>query len=280
MKSKRLIRDLGIDFLKNKTKKEIENIIYLGDGVYFLGEINGTNFITYQDLLEKLWGKRRFTNDMFVDLKEDEITGGNWLYFADSKYRNGEKTRFFLIAKKPILKCVPWNFFRESSCVYGLDILGPLNHSASVNSLDILGPLSHSISIEEKEYIARLPQGINNFSLTNNKHKINFLEDVEKQKNASEWDRTIVALVKSYLLQYDWLKDLNSEAIKDPSEVVLGAGDGQWTLCQEFVEDANTVCLRGSGLLKTIKGAANFSRISKSSNEYIAGYRPVLELKI
>lgn len=261
MKKERLIQDLGINFLRDKTKKEIDNIVYLGDGVYFLREVNGTDFITYKDFLDKLWEKDTFTSDMFVKLKEDEATGGNWLYFADSKYKNGGKTRFFSIAKKPILKCVPWSFFRDSSCVYGLDIFDPL---------------SCSIFTEKEEYIVRLPQGINNFSLVhNNKYKVNFLEEAEKQREPSEWDRTIVALVNNPLLQYDWLKDLNSGVVFDPSVVVIGGG---WTLCQELAEDANSVCLRGSGLLKSVKGAANFSKIGKSANEYIVGYRPVLEL--
>ena len=263
MKKESLVKDLGINFLKDKTKKEIDNIVYLGDGVYFLGEVNGTDFITYKDFLDRLWEKDTFTSDMFVELKEDEATGGNWLYFADSKYKNGGKTRFFSIAKKPILKCVPWRFFRDSFCVYGLDSLELLRCSVIAN---------------EEEYIVRLPQGINNFSFFNNKQRINFLKEAEKQREPSEWDRTIVTLVNNPSLQYDWLKDLNSGAIFDSSVIVLGGGDGQWTLCQELVENANSVCLRGSGLLKSVKGAANFSKIWKSENEYIAGYRPVLEL--
>ena len=260
---KELVKDLGFEFLRNKTKREIENIVYLGDGVYFLGEVNGTNFITYDELLEWIWPEGEdFANDSYISLRKDKKTKGNWLYFADSKYKNRGRTRFFYIAKKPILKLIPWNILDNNCCVYGVDSKGAHVSTTIIN---------------DKEYIIRLPYGVGNFSLDNKVNDVNFLEDAKRKSENSEWNRTIVALVNSRKLNYSWLKHLNSNIMKDPTDMAHDGGDGQWTLCQEFIDDTNMVCVRGSGLADSKDGVAHFMAVERWAKEFFLGYRPVLE---
>lgn len=260
---KELVKDLGFDFLKNKTKREIEKITYLGDGVYFLGEVNGTDFITYDEFLEWLCLEDDYlAGDSYISLGNDKKTKGNWLYFADSKYRDKGQTRFFYIAKKPILRNVSWDFLNEKNCVYGTDI-----KEAHVTA----------IAVNDEEYMIRLPYGIGNFSTENSVDKINFLEDIKEKKIKSEWDRTIVALIDNPNLKYSWLKDLNLKATKNLLDTKKGIPAGQWNLCQELVDDFDVICVRGSGFPNLKNGAEAFSSTEKLEHEYFLGYRPVIE---
>lgn len=110
-----------------KTYKPIKIDIYVDPGNRFLGEVKGTDFITYKELLDQIGSDSVGTPlDLGNDAKDNngEKTGGNWLKIYDARE---EKTLY--IAKKPITNNVSWGMLFNAGVVYGTDTLTQgLNH--------------------------------------------------------------------------------------------------------------------------------------------------------
>lgn len=192
------------------------------DQVCFEGEIEGNNFIKYDELIatinsevnpkEKTYKAGDSTKIGKVLSKgNDEDTGGNWLKIYDA--REG-KTLY--IAKKPLTRAVTWNELYKAGVVYGPDVLdiveekGKLVGKRNINKLgEIQGEYEDEIkgleykgkilNINGKNYIVRLLKAYN---IDKNRGDPNTLGNTEytniKNLRGSEWNRYILPLVKDY----------------------------------------------------------------------------------
>lgn len=140
------------------------------DGACFEGEVAGTDFITYKELLENIEGKSLETlpkdtttnkpktkvGDV-LDLGNDEATGGNWLKIED--YKNNS---ILYIAKKPITNKVSWNMLFNAGVVYGLDQIDVKADGTLVVGSNYTGKYGYKpkeIIVNGKKYIIRLLKG-------------------------------------------------------------------------------------------------------------------------
>lgn len=197
------------------------------DGACFEGEVAGTDFITYKELLEDIEGKSLETlpkdtttnkpktkvGDV-LDLGNDEATGGNWLKIHD--YKEG-KTLY--ISKKPLTNYVSWQDLYKAGVVFGLDQVDkdtmklkiqPQIPEYKKNSSDKTGKnlsdyKATKIEINGKPYIVRLLKGINT-EYTNTPSAI--------VTQGSEWNRYILPLVKDYRYGKESSNDIE-QALKD-----------------------------------------------------------------
>lgn len=198
------------------------------DGACFEGEVNGEDFIKYNELLAKIDGKSETEAENYkkdyetvkvgnvLDLGNDSKTGGNWLKIFDA--REG-KTLY--IAKKPLTNKVSWQDLYKAGVVYGpdqvLDESGKLKTNIDFNiveykrnSLEKTGnqllPYNPKIvTINGKTYLIRLLKGTtrpypNNTGITD--------EDYTKREDLtkSEWTRYMLPLTKYYRYGF-WASD-------------------------------------------------------------------------
>lgn len=178
------------------------------DGACFEGEVAGTDFITYKELLEDIEGKSLETlpkdtttnkpktkvGDV-LDLGNDEATGGNWLKIQD--YKNNAT---LYIAKKPITNKVSWNALFNAGVVYGLDQIDVKDDGSLVAGSKYTGSYGYNpkgITVNGKKYIVRLLKGR---TLTINDGNVNkgfggnsfYHRDVFPY---TEWTRYIIPLI-------------------------------------------------------------------------------------
>lgn len=140
------------------------------DGACFEGEVAGTDFITYKELLENIEGKpleklsknpetnkpKTKVGDV-LDLGNDESTGGNWLKIED--YKNNST---LYIAKKPITNKVSWDMLFNAGVVYGLDQITVKDDGTLVAGSKYTGRYGYKpkeIIVNGKKYIVRLLKG-------------------------------------------------------------------------------------------------------------------------
>jgi hypothetical protein len=172
----------------------------------FEGEINGTDFITYNELIATIEGE---TNPKEKEYKagnstkignvlskgNDEATKGNWLKIYDA--REG-KTLY--IAKKPLTNHVSWNDLCKAGVVFGLDqvhVDGTLQPHFKTPSNCGGTYKPKIITKNNKTYIVRLlkttKENRPNENLTTNWNTFK-----TKTIMGSEWNRYILPLVKDY----------------------------------------------------------------------------------
>ena len=289
----RLLKRYSLKEISNMSKA---NILYLSNsynGITFLGEKEGTSFITYKDLISEIGGYLR-QEIRPVDIK----TGGNWLEFLDTKYQLSGKARRFFVAKNPVTYDVSYGDLLEAGCVYGLDSVfknGKVRNTSNI-------PINYKpkfIKIGKQTYIVRLLKGKTNFDLDEDKSLI--LDDYSCQN--SEWNRVMLPITKAYrygektynreiyiewgisegdgedfetrdydveLAKYNWLSDLN----------VFDEGKGRYlgicNWCEEVVASEYGRAIRGTD--DKDYGAVYSSYAHKFYNSVDVGFRPVLEL--
>lgn len=178
------------------------------DGACFEGEVAGTDFITYKELLEDIEGKSldtlpkdKNTNKPktkvgdVLDLGNGKETGGNWLKIQD--YKEG---KILYIAKKPITNKVSWNMLFDAGVVYGLDQIDVKDDGSLVVGSKYTGTpgyIPKAITVNGKKYIVRLLKGR---TLTVNGGDVNkrlggntyYHKDVFPY---TEWTRYIIPLI-------------------------------------------------------------------------------------
>lgn len=200
------------------------------DGMEFVGEVEGINLITYDNLItnelkitegkapiidkdghEEIYNK--WVDEMGSDGKADGKNesndkkadkGGIWLKFIDHKYTREGKPRTFYVMKKPIRKGVSWNTLHTAGAVYGWDVIDPDTGLPKSNPEKYKNIGSYGtnkdyqakiITINRKKYIVRLLQGKTNYGgdVTNTKNW-----SFNSQNANSEWNRTILPITKYY----------------------------------------------------------------------------------
>lgn len=207
----------------------------------FEGEISGTDFITYKQLIHEITGKTlneikdsKDTGGIGIKLPEgidslkntladDRPTGGNWLKIYDA--REG-KTLY--IAKKPLTSTVSWNSLYKAGVVYGPDVLNIVEENGKLvgkRNTDKLGKIIGSnegeiknleyrgkiIEINGKNYIVRLLKAYNEDKNGGDPNTVGNTgyQNIINLKH-SEWNRYILPLVKDYRYGDDsknWLEE-------------------------------------------------------------------------
>lgn len=207
----------------------------------FEGEISGTDFITYKQLIHEITGKTlneikdsKDTGGIGIKLPEgidslkntladDRPTGGNWLKIYDA--REG-KTLY--IAKKPLTSTVSWNSLYKAGVVYGPDVLNIVEENGKLvgkRNTDKLGKIIGSnegeiknleyrgkiIEINGKNYIVRLLKAYNEDKNGGDPNTVGNTgyQNIINLKH-SEWNRYILPLVKDYRYSDDsknWLEE-------------------------------------------------------------------------
>lgn len=237
---------------------------YLGcyDEACFEGEVAGTEFITYRELLEKIEGKsyekfdkniRTVKNkdgkDVQVEVKKTKVgeelylgndteTGGNWLKIIDYK---GEKPKTLYISKKPITNYVSWNKIKDAGAMYGLDQMTEESIKTYYETKKLIPkngrnytPTIITNPKTNKAYIVRLLKTSTQSNPdTPIEAKFSEYQKSEKLKN-SEWSRYMLPLIKEYRYTGNTIKSVPEELtkIKDKNETVLNSG--QLSDSQEF----------------------------------------------
>lgn len=233
------------------TYKPIKLDIYVDPGNRFLGEVKGTDFITYDELLTEI-GKQGSVG-ITLDLGNDSTTGGNWLKIYDARLE-----KILYIAKKPITNYVSWE---------------TLNGLGLVNGKIVT---IHASEQKSKTYKVRLINGVLNGN---------------SESKGSEWNRFILPLVKYNRYGYGsttQLEDALKEKFNDDYKIQITKynwfGDltvedsnkgeyGQFTWTQ--MKYASFFNLRGSD--RSYFGAASRSRSVTTVIGGFHGFRPVLE---
>ena len=278
------------------------------DGMYFDGEVKGTDFITYKDLKTQVEASGKTVGDT-LELGNDQADGGNWLKFIDTKYTNKGKSRTFYVAKKPITNNVSWRQLFNAGVVYGLDAIDKSGKVLPGVTGVKAGYEPKIIKINGKEYVVRLLQGRTNFNVDKDKSKV-----YDKYVGiSSEWNRTILPITQGYrygsssindsnyknsllangvgndyskrkykiqLANYNWFGDLTLGAVDDYKyNGVFQSGvspQGQLNWCQEFSNSTSYLSCRGD--YNTSNGAVYSDNVSIYDSDYDLGFRPVLEL--
>lgn len=196
------------------TYKPIKLDIYVDPGNRFLGEVKGTDFIKYDELIatidgeenpkEKIYKVGDSTNKIGKVLSKgnDSDTGGNWLKIYDAKVG---KTLY--IAKKPLTHAVSWNMLFDAGVVYGLDQIDINNIQADgviKQEAPYIGKAGYKpkiIKIDGKSYIVRLLRST--FQIDPENTEITYDEPYQKEDlTKSEWNRFILPLTKYYRYGY------------------------------------------------------------------------------
>lgn len=289
----RLLSEYSLEEILKMTREDMTKICNSYDGITFLGEVNGTDFITYENLISEIGGN---IGDPIEPV--DAKTGGNWLEFTDSKYTLNGKTRHFFVAKNPVTCNVSYLDLFMARCIYGLDAVfknGKVRKSANISSKY----RAKFIEADGKKYIVRLLKGKRNFSPNGPK------DTVYKNWSCrdSEWNRVMLPIIKAYrfgvksyddsvymqgelsngegldfgkrnynieLANYNWFSDLNVYSEKDG--VYLGIEN--W--CEEMMNSQLDKTLRGVGDKEIGAVSSGYGRhILRRKN---VGFRPVLEL--
>lgn len=301
----KLFKKYPLEEIKKMSRRDVFLLNSAYDEMAFLGEIKGTNFITYEKLIADIIQERYCYTGIPLELGKDTKTGGNWLKFMDFKYRRNGKPRTFYISKKPVTNDLSKSDIFNMGCLYGLDILkdnGDIDPRSKV--ADYYKP--KFFEINNQRFIARLLHGAGNFGECINKQdKLDY-----GKINTSEWYRTILPVTRAYrfgvttfnldehqnldlsqgrgesmkkrvynieLAQYDWFKDLNlgPERIRDGRTV----SKGQYNWVQEnlmYSPKGSAALVFGSGILE--EGATSISGAPDILKESRFGFRPVLEL--
>lgn len=302
--------DLNSNWLKEdktgtKTFGEFRPIIQVGncyDEACFDGEVEGTDFITYDKLITKIKENKNDPQTPFnigtptqLSGKEKD-SGGNWLKIYDAR-----ENKTLYISKKPITYNLSWNSIYNAGAVYGLDMLNKdgtpkksnlgFEQGIGVYEGNNTPPSEYKgkiLTINGKNYIVRLLKGFNTSVNNGNPNIPSNGYQGEGITNHSEWNRYILPLVKAesgqrwgsstksktfleeelqdntiQLAEYKWFGDLTS-----------GNGERNWT--QEFAENN-----RQYRAYRGYNNANNGAALSYSSNsnytDYNRGFRPVLE---
>ena len=276
------------------------------DGMYFNGEIKGTDFITYEKLKTQIEADGKKVGAV-LELGNDTADGGNWLKFTDTKYKDANgKPRVFYVAKKPITNAVSWDDLFNAGVIYGPDKInsdGAVRDTATEIKSGYQGKI---VTIKGKKYMVRLIRGVSNNG-SSVKYKSGTTDYEYSDAPNSEWNRSIVAVTKQYrgeeksmeqalkdgnsnywyvnndykvqLHDYNWFGDLTLGASANyqyNEKPMSSVGDkGQWSRCQEYISNSFSF-MRGSSIPSN--GAAfSFRRDSGYRTEGY-GWRPVLEL--
>ena len=273
--------------------------IYVDLGVRFLGETDGADLISYQDLRKTL---REGGKDIGWDLKFNENDGqnGKWLKIYDIR-----TNKVIYIAKKPLTYKTSWNKLCVAGVVFGLDQVSvdgtPQSHfKTPENCGETYKP--KIIKRNNRTYIVRLLK-----TTKENKPNENLENDLDIFKTkiimGSEWNRYILPLVKDYrygirtkeqleeslkkggsigylgnknfdiqLADYNWFGDLTLGTIE---ETDIHGYNGQITWVQEFADESKRA-LRGGNDINW--GASTyFSSYPATHTSISYGFRPVLE---
>lgn len=192
-----------VEIKPNSLNKKIP--IYVDFGVRFLGEVKGTDFITYEGLITEL-RKRGRMGDL-LDLGNDTLTGGNWLKIYDVW-----KEKPLYIAKKPLTNNVSWDELCSAGVVFGLD---------QVNADGTLKPHFHTtsrcgttykpkiVTINNKQYIVRLLKTTIKDNPNDTRGARNWY--TKQYISKSEWNRYIIPLVKNYRVGERSMGDLEED---------------------------------------------------------------------
>ena len=289
----RLLNEYSLEEISKMTKKEMARICNSYDGITFLGEVNGTDFITYENLASEI-GENIGEPIEPADIK----TGGNWLEFTDRKYTLNCKTRHFLLAKNPVTCNVSYLDLFEAGCVYGLDSVfknGKVRKLANISNKY----KAKFIEINGKKYIVRLLKGKTSFNPSSKKNIV--LDDWFCR--GSEWNRVMLPVIKAYrygknsynegvylewqlsngngedfatrnydieFAKYNWFSDLN--VYSEEEDVYLGIKN--W--CEETANSALNRAIRG--IEDKSIGAVSSGYGGHILRAKDVGFRPVLEL--
>lgn len=206
------------------------------DGACFEGEVAGTDFITYKELIHEITGKPLNeikdgkdtggignklpigNNEIPYKQADDRPTGGNWLKIYDAK-----KDKTLYIAKKPLTNEVTWEDLFKKGVVYGLDVLdktgtpieGKLSEIKSQYEagLTIKNYKGKIVEIKGKKYLVRLLKAYNDSKNNGDPNNvIKFWYQGTDVLKGSEWNRYIIPLVKEY--RYD-AKHMLEEELKE-----------------------------------------------------------------
>lgn len=305
MDLRNLIKNYSLEEIRKMTKKEALLINFSYDGMCFLGEVNGTDFITYEKLLKSLKSNNFYELGILSGLGNDEETGGNWLKFMDTKYKRNGKNRFFYVSKKPVSFCLSKVDIFNAGCLYGLDTLkdnGDIDPRSKV--AEYYRP--RFLEIDKERFIVRLLNGAGNFGTCINKQeKIEF-----NNINSSEWYRTILPITRAYrfgsttfnmeehenldlrqgkgesmkkrvydieLAKYDWFKDLNLGPEKSKNSLLNAQGQYNWVQENLIYSHKNSAALTFGGG-KLTEGACSMNGAPDILKNPFYGFRPVLEL--
>ena len=300
-----LFKKYPLEEIKKMSRRDALLLNSAYDEMAFLGETKGTDFITYEKLIEDIIQEKNCYAGTPLELGKDTETGGNWLKFMDFKYKRNGRPRTFYVSKKPVTNNLSKTDIFNMGCLYGLDILkdnGDIDPRSKV--ADYYKP--KFFEINNQRFIGRLLHGAGNFGDCINKQ-----EKLDYNKiNCSEWYRTILPITRAYrfgvttfnlgehqnldlkqgkgesmkkrvynieLAQYDWFKDLNLGPENTKNGKIGTKGQCNWV--QEnlmYSPKSSAALLFGSGSLE--EGASSLSGapdILKGTN---FGFRPVLEL--
>lgn len=197
-----------------KSYKPQEIHLYVDPGNRFLGEVKGTDFITYDELIATINGvnnpkEKKYEEGEYIKIGvvlskgNDTSTGGNWLKIYDARE---EKTLY--IAKKPLINLVAWNDLFNAGVVYDLETLTQgVNHEYTYKELGFKdGKRGKNefylkekykpktiIAKNGKTYLVRLLRGYNTVGNGGNP---NIPSDKYKgDSKDAEWSRFIIPLV-------------------------------------------------------------------------------------
>lgn len=294
---------------KNYKPQKID--LYVDPGNRFLGEVAGTDFITYNELLSKitdipeatikkkegatsyfdgLWYTRKIADNKVnnVDLGRvlykgnDSLTGGNWLKIFDVR-----KGTTLYIAKKPLTNGVSWNQLCSAGVVFGLD---------QVNADETLKPHFKTpafcggtykpkiIKINEKQYIVRLLRGKNTADPNTPSSSYKGL----KVTGGSEWNRYILPLVKENrygreskdnvepeLTAYEVVGNFRIQLARYKWNEDLSLDSAYYSWTQEYSSSTDSRAFRGSNAIWD--GAAYASGHYPHISEGTFVFHPVLE---
>lgn len=203
------------------------------DQACFEGEVAGTDFITYDDLLTEI--RKQGSVGSTLSKGNDSTTGGNWLKIYDAK-----EGKTLYIAKKPLTNYVSWNMLYKAGVVYGPDVLNIVEENGKLvgkRNLDKLSEIQGTnegeiknieykgkiIKIKGKNYIIRLLKAYNedkNGGDPNNVWNTGYTNITNLQH--SEWNRYILPLVKDYRYGNSSSNNLEEELKKGGNGYYLG----------------------------------------------------------
>ena len=280
------------------------------DGACFEGEVKGTDFITYDELIATIDGESNpkvtqynagdSTNKIGKVLSKgnDSSTGGNWLKIYDA-----QEGKTLYIAKKPLTNYVSWDKLYDAGVVYGLDMLDKTGKPKDPLINTIYGGKTYQgkiININGKPYIVRLLKGNNRTNWTP-KQTVNKVDSIEMTQH-SEWNRYILPIVKynrfgsstksTEEIEQELKQDINGnimywndtnkdykvqlEKYKWFGDLTVGTNSyGNYSWMQEFGIDTSRRVIRG--YYYTNYGAAMASYNSSGDSNSGYGFRPVLE---
>lgn len=285
---------------------KLQNIdLYVDPGNRFLGEVKGTDFITYDELIATINGeiepeKKKYSKGTSTKIGEvlskgtDSATGGNWLKIYDA--RDG-KTIY--LSKNQLTNSVRWNQLLKAGLVFGLDQIDTSKEALeefkttkklkmSKNYTGYSNYRPTTVEINGKSYIIRLLRGHSTKKNEGDPNKPSGGHIGKNITNGSEWNRFILPLINNKERCGRWTtcsENYIEKALQSYKNqlatyswqkdlILMSHGGMSWT--QELVDDSdNTRALRG--FYETNDLASGAYRYSSSGYRGDFGFQPVLE---